>query len=114
MAERSKAPDSRDLRLRILVHECVRGFESHFCQEILHSREKSNFLLQANALDKVVIHAFFSTRKPGGKLCHGWFIQQNSDNSSNDSYGIFGAFHFSLSFFKIRFSKAYLKLLLLF
>ena len=59
MAERSKAPDSRDLRLRILVHECVRGFESHFCQEILHSREKSNFLLQANALDKVVIHAFF-------------------------------------------------------
>ena len=32
MAERSKAPDSRKSPLRLLVHECVRGFNSHSCQ----------------------------------------------------------------------------------
>ena len=37
MAERSKAPDSRKSPLRLLVHECVRGFESHSCQ-ILRSK----------------------------------------------------------------------------
>ena len=37
MAERSKAPDSRNSPLRLLVHECVRGFESHSCH-ILHSK----------------------------------------------------------------------------
>ena len=37
MAERSKAPDSRNSPLRRLVHECVRGFESHSCQ-ILRSK----------------------------------------------------------------------------
>ena len=34
MAERSKAPDSRNSPLRLLVHECVRGFESHSCQNL--------------------------------------------------------------------------------
>ena len=34
MAERSKAPDSRKSPLRLLVHECVRGFESHSCQNL--------------------------------------------------------------------------------
>ena len=37
MAERSKAPDSKNSSLRLLVHECVRGFESHSCQ-ILRSK----------------------------------------------------------------------------
>ena len=37
MAERSKAPDSKNSHLRLLVHECVRGFESHSCQ-ILRSK----------------------------------------------------------------------------
>ena len=32
MAERSKAPDSRNSPLRLLVHECVRRFESPSCQ----------------------------------------------------------------------------------
>ena len=39
MAERSKAPDSRNSPLRLLVHECVRGFESHSCQ-ILRSKSQ--------------------------------------------------------------------------
>ena len=39
MAERSKAPDSRNSPLRLLVHECVRGFESHSCQ-ILRSKRQ--------------------------------------------------------------------------
>ena len=34
LAERSKAPDSRKSPLRLLVHECVRGFESHSCQTL--------------------------------------------------------------------------------
>ena len=37
MAERSKAPDSKISPLRLLVHECVRGFESNSCQ-ILRSK----------------------------------------------------------------------------
>ena len=39
MAERSKAPDSRNSPLRLLVHECVPGFESHSCQ-ILRSKSQ--------------------------------------------------------------------------
>ena len=39
MAERSKAPDSRNSPLRLLIHECVRGFESHSCQ-ILRSKRQ--------------------------------------------------------------------------
>ena len=39
MAERSKAPDSRNSPFRLLVHECVRGFESHSCQ-ILRSKSQ--------------------------------------------------------------------------
>ena len=39
MAERSKAPDSRNSPLRLLVHEFVRGFESHSCQ-ILRSKRQ--------------------------------------------------------------------------
>ena len=39
MAERSKAPDSRNSPLRLLVHECVRGFKSHSCQ-ILRSKSQ--------------------------------------------------------------------------
>ena len=39
MAERYKAPDSRNSPLRLLVHECVPGFESHTCQ-ILHSKSQ--------------------------------------------------------------------------
>ena len=34
IAERSKAPDSRNSHLRLLVHECVPGFESHSCQTL--------------------------------------------------------------------------------
>ena len=44
MAERSKAPDSRNSPLRLLVHECVRGFEStpvKFCVQ------KGNILIEA-------------------------------------------------------------------
>ena len=44
MAERSKAPDSRNSPLRLLVHECVRGFEStpvKFCVQ------KGNTLIEA-------------------------------------------------------------------
>ena len=44
MAERSKAPDSRNSPLRLLVHECVRGFESHSCQIL---RSKGNILIEA-------------------------------------------------------------------
>ena len=39
MAERSKAPYSRNSPLRLLVHECVPGFESHSCQ-ILRSKSQ--------------------------------------------------------------------------
>ena len=39
MAERCKAPDSRNSPLRLLIHECVPGFESHNCQ-ILRSKSQ--------------------------------------------------------------------------
>ena len=39
MAERSKAPDSRNSPLRLLVHEYVPGFECHSCQ-ILRSKSQ--------------------------------------------------------------------------
>ena len=39
MTERSKAPDSRNSPMRPLVHECVRGFESHSGQ-ILRSKSQ--------------------------------------------------------------------------
>ena len=42
MAERSKAPDSRNSPLRLLVHECVRGFESHSCQILRSKRQNFN------------------------------------------------------------------------
>ena len=42
MAERSKAPDSRNSPLRLLVHECVRGFESHSCQILRWNRQHFN------------------------------------------------------------------------
>ena len=42
MAERSKAPDSRNSPLRLLVHECVRGFESHSCQILRSNRQHFN------------------------------------------------------------------------
>ena len=38
MAERSKATDSRNSPLRLLGHECVRGFESHSCQNLRSKR----------------------------------------------------------------------------
>ena len=47
MAERSKAPDSRNSLLRLLVHECVPGFESHSCQIL---RSKTNILVEAGVL----------------------------------------------------------------
>ena len=39
MADRSKAPDSRNSSVRLLEHECVCGFESHSCQ-ILRSKRQ--------------------------------------------------------------------------
>ena len=42
MAERSKAPDSRNSPLRLLVHVCVRGFESHSCQFLRSKRQHFN------------------------------------------------------------------------
>ena len=42
MAERSKAPDSRNSPWRLLVHECVRGFESHSCQFLRSKRQHFN------------------------------------------------------------------------
>ena len=42
MAERSKAPDSRNSPLRLLVHECVPGFESHSCQILRSKRQHFN------------------------------------------------------------------------
>ena len=42
MAERSKAPDSKNSNLRLLVHECVRGFESHSCQILGSKRQHFN------------------------------------------------------------------------
>ena len=42
MAERSKAPDSRNFPLRLLIHECVRGFESHSCQILRSKRQHFN------------------------------------------------------------------------
>ena len=42
MAERSKAPDSRNSPLRLLVHECVRGFESQSCQILRSKRQHFN------------------------------------------------------------------------
>ena len=42
MTERSKAPDSRNSPLRLLVHECVRGFESHSCQTLRSKRQHFN------------------------------------------------------------------------
>ena len=42
MAERSKAPDSRTSPLRLLVHECVRGFEYHSCQILRSKRQHFN------------------------------------------------------------------------
>ena len=42
MAERSKAPDSRNSPLRLLVHECVREFESHSCQFLRSKRQHFN------------------------------------------------------------------------
>ena len=42
MAERSKAPDSRNSPLRLLVHECVRGFKSHSCQILRSKRQHFN------------------------------------------------------------------------
>ena len=42
MAERSKAPDSRNSPWRLLVHECVGGFESHSCQFLRSKRQHFN------------------------------------------------------------------------
>ena len=42
MAERSKAPDSRNSPLRLLVHESVRGFESNSCQILCSKRQNFN------------------------------------------------------------------------
>ena len=42
MAERSKAPDLRNSPLRLLVHECVRGLESHSCQILRSKRQNFN------------------------------------------------------------------------
>ena len=42
MAERSKATDSRNSPLRLLGHECVRGFESHSCQILRSKRQHFN------------------------------------------------------------------------
>ena len=42
MAERSKAPDSRNSPLRLLVHECVRRFESLSCQNLRSKRQHFN------------------------------------------------------------------------
>ena len=42
MAERSKAPDSSNSPLRLQVHECVRGFESHSCQILRSKRQHFN------------------------------------------------------------------------
>ena len=39
IAERSKAQDSRNSPLRLLVHECVPGFESHSCQTLRSKRQ---------------------------------------------------------------------------
>ena len=39
MTERSKAPDSRNSPLRLLVHECVRGIECHSCQILRSNRQ---------------------------------------------------------------------------
>ena len=50
MAERSKAPDSRDRllvhKLSFLVHECGRGFESHFWQYFLASNASVSWTQQ--------------------------------------------------------------------
>ena len=43
MAERSKAPDSRNSPLRLLVHERVRGFESHSCKILRSQRGVGNW-----------------------------------------------------------------------
>ena len=45
MAERSKAPDSRNSPLRLLVHKCVRVFESHSYQTL---RSKSQQFAQSS------------------------------------------------------------------
>ena len=42
MAEWSKAPDTRNSPLRLLVHECVRGFEFHSCQFLRSKRQHFN------------------------------------------------------------------------
>ena len=42
MAERSKAPDSRNSPSRLLVHECVCGLESHSCQILRSKRQHFN------------------------------------------------------------------------
>ena len=42
MTERSKTPDSRNYPLRFLLHECVRGFESHSCQILRSNRQHFN------------------------------------------------------------------------
>ena len=42
MAERCKAPDSRNSPLRLLGHECVRGFESHSSQILRSKRQHFN------------------------------------------------------------------------
>ena len=51
MAERSKAPDSRNSPLRLLVHECVRGFESHSCQSL---RSKSQLFGRSSSSESQI------------------------------------------------------------
>ena len=63
MAERSKAPDSRNSPLRLLVHECVPGFESHSCQIL---RSKSQHFVRSRSSESQIrskTNGFHITRR---------------------------------------------------
>ena len=72
MAERSKAPDSRKSPLRLLVHECVRGFESHSCQNLRSKRtfwSKQEFWESKEKQDKRISHYKKVLSKTGWSKC---------------------------------------------
>ena len=72
MAERSKAPDSRKSPLRLLVHECVRGFESHSCQNLRSKTtfwSKQEFWESKEKQDKRISHYKKVLSKTGWSKC---------------------------------------------
>ena len=86
MAERCKAPDSRNSPLRLLINECVPGFESHNCQIL---RSKSQHFGRSRSSESQMrskTNGFHITRR-----CYRRQDEASAIYSRQDSRAVYGA-----------------------